>query len=165
MLRHQHDENLFHLLFWQSITYNFLAKVEIMRRQSVKYHLMHKKDTIESHRSINLSSIQFMSLLGVDPIPRAYHMATTVRELWLAVFLSGNDLALPALCPKHIQSVSDLKVDILMDIHVMVKWQLSKRVSADQCHLTVLRELIEVTCFLMLSPDLWFFLIDASSGL
>ena len=79
MLRHQHDENLFHLLFWQSITYNFLAKVEIMRRQSVKYHLMHKKDTIESHRSINLSSIQFISLLGVDPIPRAYHMATIVR--------------------------------------------------------------------------------------
>ena len=87
-----------------------------------------------------------MSLLGVDPIPRAYHMATIVRELWLAVFLSGNDLALPALCPKNIQSVSDLKVDILMDIHVMVKWQLSKRVSADQYHLTVLRELIEVTC-------------------
>ena len=73
MLRHQHDENLFHLLFWQSMTYNFLAKVEIMRRQSVK--------------------------------------------------------------------------------------------SGDQCHLTVLRELIEVTCFLMLSADLWFFLIDASSGL
>ena len=53
----------------------------MMRRQSVKYHLMLKKDTIESHRYINLSSIQFMSLLGVDPIPRAYHMATTVREL------------------------------------------------------------------------------------
>ena len=158
MLRHQHDENLFHLFFWQSITNNFLAKkVQMMQRQSVKYHLMHEKDTIESHRSINLSSIQFMSLLGVDPIPRAYHMATIVRALWLAVLLSGNDLALPALCSKHIQSVSDLKVDILMDIPVMVKWQLSKRVSVDQCHLTALRELIEVTCFLMLSADHCFF--------
>ena len=92
MLRHQHEENLFHLFFLQSITYNFLTKkVEMMQRQSVKYHLMHKKDTIESHRSINLSSIQFMCLLGVDPVPRAYHMTTTERALWLAVFLSGND--------------------------------------------------------------------------
>ena len=24
-----------------------------------------------------------------------------------------------------------------MDIHIMVTWQLSKRVSADQCHMTV----------------------------
>ena len=30
-------------------------------------------------------------------------------------------------------------VDILMDIHVMVNWQLLKRVSADQCHLIVSR--------------------------
>ena len=28
-------------------------------------------------------------------------------------------------------------VDILIDIHVMVNWQLSKRVSADQCYLIV----------------------------
>ena len=40
-----------------------------------------------------------------------------------------------ARCPRHIQSVSNWIVDILIwDIHVMVDWQLSKRVSADQCH-------------------------------
>ena len=28
-------------------------------------------------------------------------------------------------------------LDILMNFHVMVNWQLSQRVSADQCHMTV----------------------------
>ena len=49
------------------------------------------------------------------------------------------------------QSVFNLIVDSLMDIHVMVNWQLSQRVSADTCHLTVSQaqayKLIEVTCF------------------
>ena len=36
---------------------------------------------------------------------------------WL---FSCNDRALLAWCPRHIQSVSNLMVDILMDIHVMV---------------------------------------------
>jgi len=82
---------------------------------------------------------------------------------WL---FSCNDQALLARCPRRIQSVFYLIVDILMDIHVMVNWQLSKRypltsvtwlyplkrypyghprygqltavkVSADRCHLTV----------------------------
>ena len=82
---------------------------------------------------------------------------------WL---FSCNDQALPARCPRRIQSVFNLVVDILMDIHVMVNWQLSKRYpltsvnwlyllkrypyghprygqltavkeSADRCHLTV----------------------------
>ena len=86
------------------------------------------------------------------------------RSDWL---FSCNDQALLARCPRHIQSVFNFMiVDILMDIHVMVNWQLSKRypltsvtwlyllksypyghpcygqltavkVSADQCHLTV----------------------------
>ena len=40
------------------------------------------------------------------------------RSDWL--FLC-NDRALLARCPRHIQSVFNLIVDILMDIHVMVK--------------------------------------------
>ena len=42
-----------------------------------------------------------------------------------------------ARCPRHIQSVFNLIVDILRNILVMVNWQLSKRVSVDQCHLTL----------------------------
>ena len=33
---------------------------------------------------------------------------------------SCNDLALLARCPRHIQSVFNLIVDIVMDLHVMV---------------------------------------------
>ena len=73
-----------------------------------------------------------------------YYMAAIVRALWLAAkraLVSCNDGALLPLprCSRHIQSVFNLIVDILMDIHVMVNWQLSKRVSADQCHMTVSR--------------------------
>ena len=78
-----------------------------------------------------------------------YYMATIVRTHWLAV--SCNDQAILARYPRHIQSVFNLVVEILMDIHVMVNWQLSKRVSADQCHLTVSwaqKQLIELMCFL-----------------
>ena len=47
------------------------------------------------------------------------------RSDWL---FSCNDQALLARCPRHIQSVFNFMiVDILMDIHVMVNWQLSKR--------------------------------------
>ena len=42
-------------------------------------------------------------------------------------------------CPRQIQSVFNLIVDILMDIHVIVNRQLSKRVSTEQSHLTVSR--------------------------
>ena len=49
------------------------------------------------------------------------------------------DWALLTRYPRHIQSVFNLIVNILMAIHVMVNWQLSKRVSADQCHMNVLR--------------------------
>ena len=65
-----------------------------------------------------------------------YFMATIVHVLWLAVErarFSCNDQALLARCPKHILSVFNL----IVDIHVMVNWQLSKRVSIDQCHMTV----------------------------
>ena len=73
-----------------------------------------------------------------------YYKAAIVRALWLAAkraLVSCNDGALLQLprCSRHIQSVFNLIVDILMDIHVMVNWQLSKRVSADQCHMTVSR--------------------------
>ena len=69
-----------------------------------------------------------------------YYMATMVRALWLAAILalfSCNDRALPVRYPRHIQSVFNLIVDILMNIHVMANWQLSQRVSADQCHMTL----------------------------
>ena len=73
-----------------------------------------------------------------------YYVATIVRAFWLAAkraLFSCNDRALLQLarCSRHIQSVFNLIVDILMDVHVMVNWQLSKRVSADQCHMTVSR--------------------------
>ena len=50
---------------------------------------------------------------------------------------SCNGWALLARCPRHIKSVFNLTFDILMDIHVMINWQLSKRVSADRFNLTV----------------------------
>ena len=60
-------------------------------------------------------------------------------------------------CPRYIQSVFNLIVDILMDIHVMVNWQLSKRVSTDQCHLTVSQVQVYTThwgdIFFRLSAD------------
>ena len=49
---------------------------------------------------------------------------------------SCNDQALLARCARHIESVFNLIVDILMDM----LWSIDscqKRVSADQCHLTV----------------------------
>ena len=67
-----------------------------------------------------------------------YYVATIVRVLWLAAKrerFSCNDRALLARCARHIKSVFNL----IVNIHVMVNWQLSnvKRVSADQCHMTV----------------------------
>ena len=53
-------------------------------------------------------------------------MATILHALPLAVFLydqtlfSCNEQALLAACPRHIQSLFNLIVDILMGIHVMV---------------------------------------------
>ena len=45
------------------------------------------------------------------------------------------DWALLARCPRHIQSVFNLILDILMGISVLVNSV--KRVSADQCHPSV----------------------------
>ena len=45
---------------------------------------------------------------------------TKTRSDWLFFFC--NDPALLARCPRHIQSVFNLIVDILMDIYVMVNW-------------------------------------------
>ena len=86
--------------------------------------------------SANIDSIPWITFL--------YHMATIVRALWLATkraLFSYNDRALLQLarCSRHIQSVFNLIVDIVMDIHVMVNWQLSKRIFADECHMTVSR--------------------------
>jgi len=53
------------------------------------------------------------------------YMATIVRELRLAAkraLFSCIDQALLARCPRHIQSVFNLIVDILREIHVMVNW-------------------------------------------
>ena len=63
------------------------------------------------------------------------YMATVVCALWLAD--SCNDRDLLARCPRHVQSML-LIVEILMDDHVMVKRQLSKRASTDLCHLPIL---------------------------
>ena len=63
---------------------------------------------------------------------------------------SCNNRELLARCPRHIQSVLVI-VGILMDDHVMVKRQLSKRASTDQCHLPIIAgssvQLVEMTCF------------------
>ena len=64
-----------------------------------------------------------------------YYMAIVVCALWLAD--SCNNRELLARCPRHIQSVLVI-VGILMDDHVMVKRQLSKRASTGQCHLPIL---------------------------
>ena len=70
-------------------------------------------------------------------------MATIVRTRWLAAkwaLCSYNDRAKLARCLRHIQSEFNLIVGILIDIHVMVDWQLPKRLFADQCHMTVSRD-------------------------
>ena len=70
-----------------------------------------------------------------------------------------NDRILPARCLRHIQSVFNLIVDNDPYGHpcLMVNWQLSKRISADQCHLTALRakayDLLGWRVFLKLSAD------------
>ena len=71
---------------------------------------------------------------------------------------SRNVCTLLAGCPRHIiksvlnliveilvawvlglpPETADTQANILMDIHVIVNWQLSNRVSTDQCHMTVL---------------------------
>ena len=47
--------------------------------------------------------------------------------------------------------------NLIVDIHVMVAWQMSKRASADQCHLTVTRAQVHNSSrlchFLKLSAD------------
>ena len=64
-----------------------------------------------------------------------YYMALLYGSDWL---FSCNDQALLARCPRHIQCVFNLIVDIPMDM----LWSIDscqKRVSADQCHMTVSR--------------------------
>ena len=56
----------------------------------------------------------------------SYYMATIIRADSDGL-PSCNDWTLPATYETHIQSVFNLIVDILMDIHAMVNWQLSKR--------------------------------------
>ena len=104
-------------------------------------------------------------------------MATIVCMLWLAakqaLVSCKFSYALLAGCLKHIKSVLNLIVEILIawvlglppetpdtqanilqGIHVIVNWQLSNRVSTDQCHMAVLwgqvLQLTEVqTCFFL----------------
>ena len=92
-----------------------------------------------------------------------YYMATKVRVFWLAAKLakvSCNDRALVARCPRHIQCVFNL----IVDIHVMVNWQRWKRVSADQCHMFVSRAQVYNSLkwlfFLKLCTDQLLLLID-----
>ena len=58
--------------------------------------------------------------------------------------------------PIIIQSAFNFIEGIPMDIHVMVNWQLSKRVSADRCYSVIAAssvQLTEVTGFINLSAD------------
>ena len=74
--------------------------------------------------------------LKQETIQHNYYMATMARSLWLAAKwarLSCNDQALLARFPRHIQSVFNLIVDILMDIRVMVNWQLSSWPVSHNC--------------------------------
>ena len=71
---------------------------------------------------------------------KTYCMAKIVRSLWLAAkwaLCSCNDHSFLARCPRHIQSVFNLIMGILINIHVMVDWQQLKRVFVDQCQMTV----------------------------
>ena len=86
--------------------------------------------------------------LGSDKIVRAYVSPPIhVSRCEMAHSLARN--------PRHIPSVFNL----VLDIHVMINLQLSKKiqVSADRYHMTVsltqVKELIEVTYFLKLSAD------------
>ena len=75
------------------------------------------------------------------PLLYGYYMALLYGSDWLfscnvEALFSCNDQALLARCARHIESVFNLIVDILMDM----LWSIDscqKRVSADQCHLTV----------------------------
>ena len=96
-----------------------------------------------------------------------YYLATIVCALSLAAkraLFSFNDWALLARCSRHIQSVFNLIVDILMDFHV--DWSIDS--CQKGCPLTSVTcciggssvQLIEVTCFLKLSTDQLLVLID-----
>ena len=63
----------------------------------------------------------FLDLYMIISGNTLYYMATIVCALWLAAkraLFSFNDWALLARCSRHIQSVFNLIVDILMDFHV-----------------------------------------------
>ena len=65
--------------------------------------------------------------------------------------------------PIIIQSAFNFIEGIPMDIHVMVNWQLSKRVSADRCYSVIAAssvQLTEVTGFIKLPADQLLVLID-----
>lgn len=49
--------------------------------------------------------------------------------------------------------------NLALDIHVMVNRQLSKRVSSDQCHMTVSRAQVYNSWFLKFSVD-WFLVFN-----
>ena len=56
----------------------------------------------------------------------------------------------------------DTQANILMDIHVIVNWQLSNRVSTDQCHMTVLQgqvyNSLQWRAFFLQLSSCWFWL-------
>ena len=78
-----------------------------------------------------------------ETAPTSYFCSYLLLSTWLQLYprsdwlFSCNDRVLLAWCPRHKQSVFNLMLDILIDVHVMFNWQLSKRLSTDQCHLTV----------------------------
>ena len=92
-----------------------------------------------------------------------YYMATKVRVFWLASKLANvscNDRTLFARCPRHVQSVFNL----IVDIPCYGQLTAVKKVSADQCHVSVLRAQVYNSLrwlvFLKLCTDQLLVLID-----
>ena len=118
------------------------------------------------HLSVHACIFLFCRYLG-GPVPlQSFKLFIIWRQKyarpdWLfscqdRASFSCNDRSLLARCPRHTQSV----LNLIVDIHVMVNWQLSKRVSADQCHLTVsqaqLFSSLRLTCLSFPLTSCWF---------
>ena len=163
---------------WQTIIFKFYVPDTLFRSKLRTICLLSYvsgvfvKNTINITSNNNTQSAQFKLLYWSKCI--IIWLQQNTPSHWLLVF-SCNDHALflvvtlLAGCPRHnIQSVFNLTVDILMDIHVMVNWQLSKRVCTDQCHLTVPRDQVYNSSrwrvFLKLSADQLLVLIDRRLG-
>ena len=117
------------------------------------------------HLSVHACIFLFCRYLG-GPVPlQSFKIIIWLKKYarpdWLfscqdRASFSCNDRTLLARCPRHTHSV----LNLIVDIHVMVNWQLSKRVSADQCHLIVsqaqLFSSLRLTCLRFPLTSCWF---------